>query len=221
MPVVRDIVVFGAGGYARVAADAAEASGLWRVAAFIETAPEVGATMLGRPVWPQAEVFAGGRGPGAGLVAVGDNFLRQRVVAAVLQAQPAFEFVTTIHPRATVSRHATVGVGSVLLAGAIVNPAARVGAHVALYTNAIVEHDNEIADYVTLAPAATLGGSVRIGERTFVGLGAVISHGCFVGADSVIGANATVLHGLPACVTAVGTPARISRARVPGEPYLS
>lgn len=220
MPAVRDIVIFGAGGHAKVVADTAEASGTWRVVAFLGVKPTNSAMILGRPVWPEADVLEGGRGPNACLVAIGDNFLRHEVVGRIRTARPDLTFAIAIHPFATLSRYATVGEGSALLGGAVVNPDASVGRHVSLYTNAVVEHDNVIEDYVTLAPGATLGGSVRIGQRSFVGLGAVVSHGCRVGSDVIIGAQASVLCDLPDLVVAVGNPARVLRHRQRGERYL-
>ena len=216
----EDILIFGAGGHARVVADAAEASAAWRVAAFVVTAPLGGSSMQGREIWPDGDVLTARRGPDAGIVAIGDNAVRQRIVERIRASRPDFRFVTVVHPRAVLSAHARVGEGSVLLAGAIVNPAAVVGAHVALYTNAIVEHDDVIGDFASLAPAAALGGAVTIGARSFVGMGAVVIHGRKVGADTVVGAHATVVADLPDRVVALGTPARVVRSREPGEPYL-
>ncbi len=215
------IVIFGMGGYARVVADAAVASGDFSVSAFL--APEVkpGASMLGFPAWPESEVLVDRLGPRRGIVAVGDNFRRETIVAHIRALRPDFEFVTVVHPRASISRFATVGEGSAVLAGAIVCAAAWVGAHVSLYTNTIVEHDDVIGDCVTLAPAAALGGTVRVGARSFLGMAATAVHGVSIGADTVVGANATVTGDLPACVVAVGTPARVLRSRTPDEPYLS
>jgi len=220
MSTPQDIVVFGAGGYARVAADAAEASGGWRVLAFVDRDPAPGASLLGRPVWPESSVLAGGQFSGACLVAIGDNFQRQRLSERIGTERPDLTYATAIHPRATVSRHAQIGAGSVLLAGVVVNALASLGKHVTIYSNAVVEHDCILEDFVTLAPGAALGGAVRIGARTFVGLGTTICHGRTIGADCVTGAHATILRDLPACVTAVGTPARIVRNREPGDSYL-
>jgi sugar O-acyltransferase (sialic acid O-acetyltransferase NeuD family) len=212
------LLVFGAGGYARCVVDAIEAGG-GRVEAIVDRAPALGATLLNLPIRAEADVLAA-RGPAAACVAVGDNALRRRIVERIRAARPEVVFVEVRHPRACVARSAAIGEGTVLLAGAVVNPMARIGAHASIYSNAVVEHDCVVEDYVTLAPAAALGGHVRLGAGVFIGLGAVVAHGGSVGANSVLGAGSVVLGDQPADSVLVGAPARVLRARAADEPYL-
>jgi len=61
---------------------------------------------------------------------------------------------------------------------------------------------------------------VIIGAFAAVCQGANVIHGVEIGEHTVIGAGATVLDNMPPRVVAYGTPARVVRARDPGEPYL-
>jgi sugar O-acyltransferase (sialic acid O-acetyltransferase NeuD family) len=213
----ESILIFGAGGYGRCVADTARLAG-FEVAAFVDIAARE--PMFGAPVLSEAEVFASSDLPRAGVVALGDNALRERTVEAIRKQWPDFRFVTVVHPRACVADSAVIEEGGVVLAGAVINPAAVLGAHASIYTNAIVEHDAVLDAYVTLAPGAVTAGTTRIGRRSFVGLNACISHGVTVGDDVVIGAASAVIKPLAALSVAVGAPARVVRERKVGERYL-
>ena len=218
--VPQDIVIFGAGGYARCIADAAECGDRHRIVAFVDDGQAAGAEQLGRPVVSEEEYFSSGRYPACGVVGIGDCSAREAVVEKIADRAIDFQFVSIVHPRASLSRYAEFGVGVVILAGSIVSAGARLGDHVSLFTNAVVEHDDSIAEFISMAPAACLGGDVKIGARTFVGMGAVVKQGIEIGSDVVIGAGAVVLHDLPELIVAAGNPARAVRARSRGEPYL-
>lgn len=155
-----------------------------------------------------------------GIVAIGDNWQRGAVVRRIAEAHPAFRFVSAIHPAACVARTAQIGRGTVIMAGATLNPGVVVGDFCILNTNASLDHDSRVADYASLAPNTATGGNVSIGAHSAVLIGANVSNGVCIGEHCVIGAGATVLEDLPDLQLAVGTPARAVRSRRPGEPYL-
>jgi acetyltransferase-like isoleucine patch superfamily enzyme len=53
-----------------------------------------------------------------------------------------------------------------------------------------------------------------------IGLGANVVHGLVIGEHTVIGAGSTVVRDVPDCVVALGSPARVTRTRSPGDRYL-
>jgi acetyltransferase-like isoleucine patch superfamily enzyme len=71
-----------------------------------------------------------------------------------------------------------------------------------------------------VAPGATLGGNVHVGSGAMIGLGANVIHGVAIGAHTVIGAGSTVVRDIASNVVAFGVPARVIRARAPGDRYL-
>jgi len=201
--------LIGAGGHAKVIADILIACERAPVA-FLDDAPPHN-HVLGIPVIKGLELVEPGS---AVIVAVGDNAARMRL------ARRYSVFDVAVHPSATVSRDAEIGPGTVVMAGAVINPGARIGAHCIINTNATVDHDCLISDFAHVAPGATLGGGVQVGIASMVGLGASVSHGLVIGEHTIVGAGATVVRDLPACVVAVGSPARVLRTRSPGDRYL-
>ncbi|MBY0508260.1 MAG: acetyltransferase [Bryobacteraceae bacterium] len=154
------------------------------------------------------------------VVAIGDNWVRGRVVSEIRATFPAIQFVRAIHPSAQIAMDACVGDGAVIMAGAVVNPGASVGEFCIVNTRASLDHDSVMSEYSSLGPAATTGGGVRLGSYSNIGIGATVVQEIVVGEHTVIGAGAVVLHSLPDRVVAYGVPARVIRPRVVGERYL-
>lgn len=215
MLALKDIVIFGTGGHARVLHDIAAACGGFKVVAFV--AREAGGRCRGLPVLGEDELAA--RGLGSGVVGIGDNHRRMRVAEAVEARQPGFEFVSLVHPSAQRLLEVHIGPGSVAMPGAVLNSNARIGAHCILNTGCSVDHDGVIEDYASLGPGAVLGGDVHVGRGAVVALGAKLIHGVRIGADTVIGAGALVLRDVEAGVLAYGSPCRVVRRREAGEAY--
>jgi UDP-perosamine 4-acetyltransferase len=170
-----------------------------------------GTSVLGAPVLGGDEriadvVAAGARWFVVGLGGVKDNGPRRRLFELALGhgLQP----LTVVHPRACCSSHSTVGGGSVVLPGAVINVGVRVGRNVIVNSGAVVEHHCEIGDHAHVATGARLTSTVRVGAGAHIGAGATIRQGVSLGDGCVVGAGAVVLADVAAEVTVVGVPAR-------------
>lgn len=141
------------------------------------------------------------------VIAIGNNEIRKSIVLKLGLTKE--NYISLIHDTAIISTSASIGDGTVIMAGTIVNADAVIGDHAIINSGAIVEHDNQIGDYVHVAPKATLTGSVIAEEGSMIGAGATIIPGKKVGEWAVIGAGATVISDIPSYSTAVGTPARL------------
>ncbi|NYT38033.1 acetyltransferase [Allopusillimonas soli] len=203
---MKQLAILGASGHGKVVADTAELAGWERCVFFDDQWP--GKVLNG--AWPvmgntESLVRALDRYDGI-VVAVGDNAIRKRLIDRLMQC--GARMATVIHPHAMVSRHASVGSGTVIFALAVVNCGADLGIGVILNTACSVDHDCILADCVHVSPGARLAGSVTIGEGSWVGIGASLKQGVAVGRRSVIAAGAVVIGdvGDDSCVA--GVPAR-------------
>lgn len=216
----HDIVVFGAGGYARSAAEIALGVEGFAVHCFVVPDGEMPVRELGSPHIGESEYFAKSSAPQRGIVAIGDGAARLRVVERILREQPGFNFEVLVHPSAQVAPSAFIGAGSIVLANSVVATGAKVGQHVMIYTNVTVEHDCVLEDFSSLAPGVSIGGDVLVGAHSFIGIGSVLKHGVRIGPDTVVGANSTVLEDQPGHSVVAGTPARVVGSRRRGQNFL-
>lgn len=139
------------------------------------------------------------------IISVGNNF-RRAELSKLIQNTP---FGRAIHKTSIISEKSTIGVGTVVLHGAIVQAGTTVGEHVLINTAASIDHDNSIGNFAHISPHATLCGHVSVGEGTHIGAGAVVIPSIKIGRWCKIGAGAVVIRDIPDFCTVVGNPARI------------
>jgi len=197
------VVLIGAGGHAKVVADAVLASGR-TIAGVYDDTPDPsaavvipGATHLGPLVSAPAETRPL-------IVALGSLDLRRTSIDACAKCT----FANAVHPQAIVSPRATVAPGSLIAARAVINPGARISAHAIINTGAIIEHDCTIGENPHIGPGAILSGGVTVGSDTLIGSGAIVLPSVKIGSNCVIGAGAVVTNDLPDGSRAVGVPAK-------------
>ncbi|MEA1943238.1 MAG: acetyltransferase [Pseudomonadota bacterium] len=211
-----EVFIYGAGGHARVVADAVAAAGQYRpVAAVTDIAEQAGATLDGLPVLHSADALEAmrDRGVRAAIVAIGQAEARAAVSARLDQA--GLTLITAIHPRACVSPNATIARGCLVGAGGIVHAGTTLGEGAIVNTGAIVEHDCVIGAFAHIAPGAVVGGHARIGAAGWIGIGATVKDRIAIGERTVIGAGAVVVRDMPADAVAYGNPARVKPAGTP------
>lgn len=216
-----DVVVFGAGGHAGAVIDTLEKTGRYHIVGLLDSFKPPKSIVYGYEVLGDHQILkSGSHRIQHGIVAIGDNWTRARIVQEIRALVPDFRFVTAIHPGASVARGVSIGEGTVVMAGAIINSNAQIGEHCILYSNSSVDHDSSVGHYVTLAPNSATGGHVRIGDYSVLSIGANVIHSAAIGEHAVIGAGATVLSDISGYTVAYGTPARAVKSRAAGEPYL-
>lgn len=211
------ILIIGAGGHGRSVLDVASSSGV-DVLAFVDE-QNAGQTIMGVDVLasvadislpPEAEYF----------VAIGDNYVRQKVVDKTGRELPDTSQAKLIHQSAYVSPYATVAPGSVVMGQAFVGPNCCIEEGCILNTGSQIDHDGHMRSFSSLGPRACLGGSVNLGKRSVVAIGATVKHGVVIGDDSVLGAQAYLHQSMPEQVVYMGVPARLSSTREVGDKYL-
>lgn len=205
------VVIFGAGGHARVVCDLIEAEGKHRVFGFVDQNSKQ-KELLGYPVFCQQDdvknlnIFKG-------VIAVGDGATRKKIALNILKSIPSFQFVNAIHPTAHISKHSVIGAGAVLMAGAVVNPGAKIGDHVLVNTSASVDHDCILEDFSGVGPGVYLGGNVHLGDSSYIGIGSTLIQGIRVGDHTIVGAGSLLLEDAKADSIYYGSPAKLVSKR--------
>jgi sugar O-acyltransferase (sialic acid O-acetyltransferase NeuD family) len=212
---VKDLVIVGAGGFARETASAALAGGR-RVLGFVDDNPDLhGSVRSGLPILGPVDSVAGLDTDV--VVCVGnprDYTVRQRIVERL--SLPAGRYATVLHPSVSIGAGSTVGEGTVLLAGTVLTADVTVGAHVAVMPQVVLTHDDLVGSYATVASGVRLGGGAILETGAYVGSGALIREGVTVGGWSLVGMGSVVLRDVPPGQVWAGNPARFLRnATVP------
>lgn len=214
----EELVIWGAGGHAKVVAEAAELEGRYKLLGFVDDVnpSAIGSSILGYPVLDPAQVHSR---PDEIHVIVGIGNCHHRLrVAEELQVS-GFRFGTVIHPSAILSRSASISPGTVFLAWAFVDAESRVGSHVIVNVRGSVAHDCRVEDGVHIGGAASIAGCVTMGKGAFLGVNATVSDHITIGDGAVIGIGSVVIRDVPPRTVVVGVPARETRTLRPDEAY--
>ena len=201
----KKLLLIGASGHGKVIADIAIKNG-YEIIGFLDDNPDV-QDVMGFPV--VGKVSEAGRfiGKTGMCVSIGNATVRKRIMTELLEQ--GAEFPVLIHPSAVIGMHVEIGVGSVVMAGTVINPCAEIGKGYIINTCASVGHDCVIEDYVHISVGAHVAGTVHIGERTWIGAGSVIKNNITICANCMIGAGAAVVKDIECKGTYVGVPARM------------
>jgi sugar O-acyltransferase (sialic acid O-acetyltransferase NeuD family) len=203
----KRLLIIGASGHGKVVGDCAHAYGQWSEFVYFDDR------------WPAL------KGCGPWSVVGGGNSLIKEVrpgdqVFAAIGHTPSrlawlrrFELgglsiATIIHPRSILSPDVTIGFGSLVVAGAVINIGARLGIGCIVNTGATVDHDCLLGDGVHICPGAHLAGDVRVGDGAWIGIGVSVKQGLCIGSNATVGAGAVVLANVTDGVTVIGVPAR-------------
>jgi sugar O-acyltransferase (sialic acid O-acetyltransferase NeuD family) len=216
---VRPLLLVGAGGFGREAAEAVQAinsvTPRWKLLGFLDDDEALqgkdldGTRVVGTAAdihrFPDAEVVVCAGSPA--------HYGARKQLVSRLRL-PVARYPTLVHPFASVASSARLGPGTVLLAGAVVTGRAVVGAHVAVMPGVVITHDATVGDYVTFASGVRLGGGVEVEEGAYLGSGALIREHLKVGTWSLVGMGSVVLEDVPPYEVWVGQPAHRLRSSI-------
>lgn len=138
------------------------------------------------------------------IISIGDNNVRKKISKLLNH-----KIGICVSKYSTCDKFITIGRGSVILQGAIVQRDTIIGEHVILNTASSIDHDCVLNDFVHISPGARLGGGVEIGEGTHIGINASIVPGLKIGKWCIIGAGAVIINDIPDYAIVVGNPGRI------------
>ena len=116
--------------------------------------------------------------------------------------------VSLIHPSAVIGSHVEIGLGTVVMAGAVINYGSRIGKGCIVNTCASVDHDCVIGDYVHVAVGSHVCGIVSIGSGTWLGAGSTVSNNLNICDNCMVGAGAVVIRDISEAGTYIGVPAQ-------------
>lgn len=196
----QSIVLIGAGGHCRSCMDVIEQEGRWDIVGLVGQKDEIGASVLGyKVIASDAELADLAKDYSYALITVGHihtSSLRAQLFHDARRL--GFTLPVVVSPRAYVSRHASIGDGTVVFHGAVVNAGARIGMNCIVNSRALIEHDVVVGDHCHISTGAILNGDVRVGTCSFVGSASVVKQGLTLGEHSFLGMGVALKRDLDA-----------------------
>lgn len=194
------LIIIGASGHGKVAADIAKLIGYSDIF-FLDDDSNL-KECAGYPVRGNVELLS--KFDGDVFVAIGNASIRK----TIMKKYSNRVFSKLIHPNSVIAEDVVIGKGSIIMAGAIINPATSIGMGCIINTSSSVDHDCFIGDYCHISVGSHICGTVTVGTETWVGAGATIINNIQICENCLIGAGAVVVNNIDVCGTYLGLPAR-------------
>jgi len=192
------LILIGAGGHARSCIEVIEQQGQYQIAGLVGLVEQKHTQQLGYAVIASDETLNElAASYHYALISIGQIQNAEHRLRLYQQAvQCGFQLPIIIAPTAHVSRHASIGAGSIVMHGAIVNAGVKVGNNCIINTRALIEHDTSVGDHCHISTGVILNGDVNVGAGSFVGSGCVIKEGVSIGKGCLVGMGLAVRHNL-------------------------
>lgn len=192
------LILIGAGGHARSCIDVIEQQGQYQIAGLVGLTEQKHTQQLGYAVIASDDALEElAKSYQYALITIGQIQTAEHRLRLYQQAvQCGLHLPVIIAPTAHVSRHASIGAGSIVMHGAIVNVGAKVGNNCIINSRALIEHDTSVENHCHISTGTILNGDVTVGEGSFIGSGCVIKEGVSIGKGCLVGMGLTVRHEL-------------------------
>lgn len=120
------------------------------------------------------------------------------------------------HPTAFIADDVIIGEGSQILANSTISVEVVLGKSCIINNGALIDHECLLGDGVHIAPGAHLAGCISIGDFSMIGIGATIIPRINIGENVIVGAGAVVTKDIPSDSVVYGNPAKIIRNNLSG-----
>lgn len=193
------LVLIGGGGHCAACIDVIEQEDRFKIAGIVER-EGIGNELLGYPILGNDEELPVIRATcDYALITVGQIKTPAIRIRLFEHAKSlGFTLATIVSPRAYVSKHASLGEGTIVMHDALINACAIIGNNCIINTKALVEHDAIVEEHSHISTGAIVNGGAKIRKGTFVGSNSVTREGVatqecdFIKAGSLFRGNAHV-----------------------------
>lgn len=203
----KNLILIGGGGHCKSVIEVAESTG-YQIIGILGCPEEVGKSVLSNTIIGTDDDIPRYADKAEFVITVG--FIRNPATRIKLYnriKEAHGRLATLIASTAHVSRHATIGEGTVVMHNAFVNAGAQIGNNVIINTFAGIEHDTIIGSQSHISTGVIINGDCIIGQNVFVGSRSVIANGVAVGDNVVIGAGSVVYKSIDTAGVYFGNPA--------------
>ena len=176
---MKDIVLIGGGGHCRAIIDVLEQEGRFNIIGIIDKPELLGKTVLGyQIIGNDSELNNLVKKCKNVLITIGQiTSPLSRIKLFDMVFKLGFSLPTIISPRAYISPHASIGIGSVIMHDVVVNANAIIGDNCIINTKSIIEHGTNIGNHCHISTNVVINGDVDVGDCSFIGSGSVTKEG--------------------------------------------
>jgi len=188
---MKKIILIGGGGHCKSVIDVIEQEKKYKIYGIVDKPKFLGSKILGyRVIGSDLDLEYLAKKYNNAIITVGQiKSPLVRIKLYDLASKAGFKFPSIISPRAYVSKHSNIGIGTVVMHNAVVNANVSIGKNCIINTKSLIEHDCEISDHCHISTNAIINGSVKIKSKCFIGSNATVRDGTTIKENNFIRAN--------------------------------
>jgi len=193
-----EIILVGGGGHCKSCIDVIESENRFKIKGIIDLPDEFGKTTLGYKVIGNDDDLPA-------LAKEGFNFLitlghmgksgRRKELFKIIEDNGG-KLPTIRSPRSHISKHATIGKGTIIMHHVIVNADVKIGENCIINSKALIEHDVRIGDNCHISTDANINGNCMIEDSCFIGSGSTVRNGIEIVNNSFVGIGSLVIKSI-------------------------
>jgi sugar O-acyltransferase (sialic acid O-acetyltransferase NeuD family) len=207
---MKPIILVGGGGHCKSCIDVIDATGVWEIKGILDQNFKKGQRLLNYPIiGTDEDIDKLIMDDNYFLVTVGQikSAAIRKKIYGNLKLKNA-KIATIISPKATVSKYAGIGTGTIVHHNCVINADAQIGENNIINSASVIEHDTVIGNNNHISTCAVLNGNVTIGNDCFIGSGVVIANGISITDNILIGAGSLVIRNINEPGTYAGSPVK-------------
>lgn len=199
------LLIIGASGHGKVIADIALKRNEWTEIAFLDD-DKSKTEVMGFKVIDEISAIPNYIQTYQIIVGIGDNKVREKIFIQLEELEASIPIL--VHPDAVVGKNVKIGIGSVVMAGVVINSCTDIDKACIVNTGATIDHDCSVDSFVHISPGVHIAGAVKVGKGAWLGIGSIISNNLIVTRNCVIGAGSLVIKDIMESGTYIGIPAK-------------
>jgi sugar O-acyltransferase (sialic acid O-acetyltransferase NeuD family) len=187
---MKKIILLGSGGHSKACIDVIESEKKFKIIGLVDNKKKYDSLFGYKILGNETELKFISKKTNFALIAIGhlkDNTIRENLYKKAKYFK--FNYPTIISPLAYVSKHATIGAGTIVMHGSIVNAGATIAENCIINSNSLIEHDVKIESHCHISTGAIVNGGVYIKKNSFIGSGSVMKQNIIIGKNCFVNAN--------------------------------
>ena len=189
---MKKIVIIGSGGHANSVLDVIVSSGKYKFSGFIDknikNKKVIGSDKDLEKIFKKIKYAAIGVGQ------IKSSNTRKNLYKKLKKI--GYKLPVIISPNSYVSKSASVGEGTIVMHGVIINGNTKIGENNIINSKALLEHDVVVGDNCHISTNSTINGHTKIGDDTFIGSNATIINNIKIAKSNFVKAGSLIKKSL-------------------------
>jgi len=192
---MKKIILIGGGGHCKSVIDVIEQEGRFEIAGIVDKPEFVGSSVLEYPViGSNSDLINLAKKYQYALITVGQiRTASLRIELFKMAVEAGFILPKIISARAYVSKHAIIGIGTIIMHDVLISANTIIGDNCIINSKALIEHDCIISKHCHVSTNAIINGGVIVKSECFIGSGAITKESIIINKNSFIKAGALVV----------------------------